>query len=117
MEHRERLDLDDWERDAIGALTPMVADYFSGGARDEATLRHNRSAWGEWYLRHRILTDVSAIDPSTTFAGIPVSMPIVVAPTAFHGLVHPEAERASARGAARAGTAFVLSTLSNAPVE
>lgn len=113
----ERLDLDHWEAEALARLSPMVADYYAGGARDERTLRWNRSAWSGYTLRHRILTDVSRIDLSTTIAGLPLSMPIVVAPTAFHGLAHPDGERATARGVAAAGTAMCLSTLSNVPVE
>jgi 4-hydroxymandelate oxidase len=40
-----------------------------------------------------------------------------VAPTAFHRLAHPDGELATARAAARAGTAMVLSTLSTTDVE
>jgi 4-hydroxymandelate oxidase len=109
--------LDEWERRALAKLPPMVADYYAGGSRDEETLRANRSAWADFALRHRVLTDVSAVDLSAEIAGVPLSMPIVVAPTAFHGLAHAEAERATAAGAREAGTAMCLSTLSNAPVE
>jgi 4-hydroxymandelate oxidase len=44
-------------------------------------------------------------------------MPIIVAPTAFHKLAHPEGERATVQGAGDAGTLFVLSTLSTTAVE
>ena len=43
--------------------------------------------------------------------GTPVSMPVIVAPVAFQGLVDPDGERASARAAAAAGTIFTLSTM------
>ena len=46
-----------------------------------------------------------------------VAMPILVAPTAFHGLAHPDGELATVRAAGDAGTIFVLSTLSNTAVE
>jgi 4-hydroxymandelate oxidase len=112
-----RLDLDAWEADARAHLAAMTADYYAGGARDEATLAANRAGWARWALRHRILTDVSRVDPSTTAAGLPLAFPVMAAPTAFHGLAHPEGERATARGVAAAGTAMILSTLSTAPVE
>ena len=44
-------------------------------------------------------------------------MPVLVAPTAFHRLAHPDGELASVRAAGAAGVPFVLSTLSNTAVE
>lgn len=110
-------DLDAWEREASSRLPTMVADYFAGGARDEVTLRENREAWSRWQLLHRILSGVDRVDLSISVGGKQLSMPIIAAPTAFHGLAHAHAERATARGVARAGTWMCLSTLSNAPIE
>ena len=111
-----RLNLDDWERDALEALPAMVGDYYAGGSRAEATLRDNRDGWRHWRLRHRVLIDAGTVHPGLEVAGVEVRSPIVVAPTAFHGLAHAEAEAATARGAAAAGSAMCLSTLSNTPV-
>jgi 4-hydroxymandelate oxidase len=44
-------------------------------------------------------------------------MPIVVAPTAFHKLACESGEIATARAAKAAGTLFILSSLSNTPME
>ena len=44
-------------------------------------------------------------------------MPIVVAPTAFHRLACETGEIATARAAKAAGTLFILSSLSNTPME
>jgi len=112
-----RLNLDDWESEALDRLEPMVADYYASGSRTEDTRRANREAWRRYRLRHRVLADVSTVDGGTRIADRPVRSPILVAPTAFHGLAHAEAERATARGAAAAGCAMCLSTLSNTPVE
>ncbi|MEA2606617.1 MAG: 4-hydroxymandelate oxidase, partial [Chloroflexota bacterium] len=65
----------------------------------------------------RVLVDVSHVDPATTMAGQPVTLPVAIAPMAAHGLVHPEAELASARAAAAAGIPFTLSTMSTASIE
>lgn len=116
--HRSELEtLDDWEAAALADLGPMVADYFAGGARDEITLRANREAWGAHAIRHRILTDVSSVDTRCAIGDLPLSLPVIAAPTAFHGLAHNEAEQATAAGVRAAGTAMCLSTLSNTPVE
>jgi 4-hydroxymandelate oxidase len=44
-------------------------------------------------------------------------MPIMLAPTAFHRLAHPEAERATARAAAKAGVTMIAAMLSTVAVE
>jgi 4-hydroxymandelate oxidase len=112
-----RVSWQDWEREATECLPLMVVDYYASGARDERTLRGNRDAWGEHRLRHRVLVDVSHRDPSTTVLGLPAAAPLLAAPTAFHGLAHPEAEAATARGVGACGLPMCLSTLSNTPVE
>jgi 4-hydroxymandelate oxidase len=53
----------------------------------------------------------------TRVMGVDVSMPVLVAPTAFHKLAHPDGELATARAAKGAGTAMMLSSLSNTDVE
>lgn len=108
------LELEDMAR----AKVPRAAfDYIAGGADDEVSLRRNREAFGRWALRPRVLVDVSKRDTSTTVLGTKVSMPVLVAPTAFHCLVHPEGEVATSRGAAAAGTVMVASTISTKSLE
>jgi 4-hydroxymandelate oxidase len=46
-----------------------------------------------------------------------ISMPVMVAPTAFHKMACEEGEVAAARAAGRAGTAFCLSSLSTTAME
>jgi 4-hydroxymandelate oxidase len=92
-------------------------DYIAGGAEHEVSLRRNREAFSKWALRPRVLVDVSRRDTSTSVLGQRVSMPILVAPTAFHGLVHPEGEVATARGAAAAGTLMVVSAIATRDLE
>jgi hypothetical protein len=41
-------------------------------------------------FRPPILIDVSKIDMSTTVLGFKISMPIMIAPTAFQKMAHPE---------------------------
>lgn len=63
---------------------------------DEVSLRANRVAFEQLRLHPRMLVDVSTCDMRTSVLGIPVSMPILVAPTAGHGLAHADAECATA---------------------
>jgi isopentenyl diphosphate isomerase/L-lactate dehydrogenase-like FMN-dependent dehydrogenase len=77
-------------------------------------LRENVAAFERWVLRPRMLVDVSTVTTATTVLGMETSMPVLVAPTAFQKLAHPEGETATARGAEAAGTIFCLSTAATA---
>lgn len=109
--------IDEYEALAREKLSEMAWGYYVSGARDELTLGRNREAWQELSLLPRALVDVSVRDTSTTVLGASVSSPILVAPTAFHQLAHPEGECATAAAASASGTIMCLSTLSNRPVE
>src|SRR5689334_4353824 len=94
---------------AARARLPAIAwDYYAGGADDEVTLRANAGAYRRLALAYRVLVDVATRDLATTVLGDRIAMPIVVAPTAFHRLAHPDGELASVRAAGAAGTVFVL---------
>ncbi|HET8936506.1 MAG TPA: alpha-hydroxy acid oxidase [Polyangiales bacterium] len=111
------LNLADLEQLASKRLSQAAWDYYASGADDELTLRRNREAYQELSLHYRVLVDVSKRNLETTLLGHKVSMPIAVAPTAFHRLAHPDGELASVRAAGDAKTLFILSTLSNTRVE
>jgi 4-hydroxymandelate oxidase len=95
----------------------MARAYYASGANDEITLRENHAAYDRIALRYHVLRDVSQRDTSTTVLGEQVSMPILIAPTAFHGMAHPDGEIPATRAAGAAGTIMTLSTLSSAPLE
>jgi 4-hydroxymandelate oxidase len=107
------INVHDFEAAARERLDPGAYAYFAGGSGDERTLRANVEAFARWELRPRVLVDVSEVSTSTTVLGEEVSLPLLVAPTAFHRLADPEGELATARAAAAAGTVMCLSTLSS----
>ncbi len=117
MNSEPLLSVADYARVAQGGLAKGVRDYYEGGALDEITLRENTAGWERLRLYYRVLAGVGERDLSTTMLGQPISMPIVVAPTAFHRLACEEGEIATAMAAKRAGTLFILSSLSNSPME
>jgi 4-hydroxymandelate oxidase len=111
------LSLDDFEESARDRLPQLIYDYYAGGAGDEWTLRENRRAFDRWVLRPRFLVDCSNVDLRTTVLGQEIGFPVMVAPTAFHRLAHPDGEIATARGSASAGTLMVVSTISTTSME
>ena len=101
----------DFEAAAAERLEAGLLGYYAGGAGDERTLAANVAAFGARRLRPRVLVDVGEVSARTTVLGAEVSMPVLVAPTALHGMAHPDAEPGMARAAAAAGTIYCLSTL------
>jgi isopentenyl diphosphate isomerase/L-lactate dehydrogenase-like FMN-dependent dehydrogenase len=101
----------DFERLAGEKLDAGVAGYFFGGAGDELTLRENVAAWSGWRLRPRGLAGLDEWSTRVELLGGEVSMPVLVAPVAYQGLVDPDGEEAMARAAAAEGTVMCLSTL------
>jgi len=92
-------------------------DYQAGGAGDEHSLADNLASWARVRLRPRVLVDVATRDLTTGAFGLDLPHPIVIAPTAAHRLSHPDAELATARGAAAAGALNTLSTIASVSLE
>jgi 4-hydroxymandelate oxidase len=107
----------DYRRAARARLSPAAWDYFRSGADAQVTLRANRRAFARWSLYYRVLVDVSAPRLATTLLGQPVTMPILIAPTAYQRLAHPDGELGVAEAAAAAGTVYVVSTLATTSLE
>jgi 4-hydroxymandelate oxidase len=110
MDTPRYLQVDDYEPVAKEKLPPDVYDYYAGGAGDERTLEENHRAFGRWVLRPRFLRASGFPDPSTELMGTRVEFPVLVAPWAYQGRAHPDGERGTVRGAARAGTIAVVSS-------
>lgn len=98
-------------------LDPAVFDFFAGGADDERTVRANEEAFARIGLVPRVLRGTGTPDVRTRLLGRETSMPVVIAPTAFHRLAHPDGEAATARAAARAGVVLVAGMTATTPVE
>jgi 4-hydroxymandelate oxidase len=116
-EQIEAINLLDLEMKARELLPQTAYDYFASGANDEITLRENRVAYERIALLPRMLVDVSERHMGTTALGEPVSMPILVAATAFQGLAHPEGEVATVKAAGAAKTLMTVSTISTFSIE
>ena len=73
-------------------LPREVWDYVSGGSETETALRRNKRAMSHYVFRPRVLRDVSQIDTTTTFLGMPLALPVMTAPM---GSMHLAPSRAA----------------------
>lgn len=111
------INLDDYHDAAKALLPAAVWEYIDGGAADEITLRWNREAYDRIVLRPRVLRDVAEVDTRVRLLGRELPFPILLAPTAYHRVLHPEGEIATARGAGAARATWVVSTSTTTAVE
>lgn len=109
--------LEDFRAIAAQRLDRDVWDFVEGGADDERTVAANIAAFDRYRVLPRVMTDVSTVDTSTTLFGTVVATPLAVAPTAYHRLVDPDGEVATARGAGAAGALFVVSMFASRTLE
>jgi 4-hydroxymandelate oxidase len=111
------INIRDAETAARARLDPVYYDYFAGGAQDESTVAANEAAFRRRTLVPRILRGCGPPRLETTLLGQTTSMPVLLAPTAFHRLAWPEAEVATARAAAAADVVMIAAMLSTVTIE
>ena len=85
-------------------------DYVESGSFQELTLHRNRADLDALEFRQRVMSDVSALDLTTTMLGEPVAMPVALGPVGLCGAVWSNGEILSCRAAQRFGIPFSLST-------
>jgi 4-hydroxymandelate oxidase len=107
----------DFEAAARARLDPVLYDYFASGAQDEVTLAANEAAFRGRALVPRVLRGCGAPRLDATVLGQGMSMPVLIAPTAFHRLASPEGEVATAAAAADAHVTMVAAMLSTVSIE
>lgn len=111
------LTLADYETKARRSFDPGVWDFLAGGAGQERTLAANLEAFGRTRLRPRVLTGLGVPETKSTLLGRTWSLPVAVAPVAYHALAHLDGEVATARAAGAAGVPFVVSTFASRSFE
>lgn len=110
---QEFISVTDFETAALKSLSEVSRALVQGGAADEITVRWNREAFDQIRIQPRVLVDVSNIDTRLRLLDLDLAHPILLAPTAYHRMVHPEGEVETARGASEASTLYVVSSASN----
>ena len=113
----EIIDVNDLENRAAAVIPKGGFDYIAGGAESENTLRRNISAFEEFDIVPRVLQGVDKPELNTSILGIDISLPVIVAPAAAHGLAHISAEAGTARGAAESGTIMSISNYASSSLQ
>ena len=110
-------DIPDYERQAKAVMSEMAWEYISGGATDEITLRANRESYDRLRLCPEVLVDVSQVDTRVTLLGHEHPFPMLLAPTAYQRLTHPDGDLATAKGAGAAKATLVASIFATHSIE
>lgn len=97
-------------------LPRFLFDYADGGAYAEATMQANANDLAGIALRQRVLSNVDAIDLTTSLFGRSQKLPVVLGPVGISGMYHRRGEVQAARAASAAGVPFCLSTVSLCPL-
>ena len=92
-------------------LAPGPWAYLAGGTETETTLRRNRLALDSIAFRPRVLNDVSQVDACSTFLGIKVRLPVMLAPVGGMESFVDGGAADAARAAAQFGVAQMLSSV------
>ena len=95
----------------------MFYDYADSGSWTEGTYRANESDFHKIKLRQRVAVNMENRTLATTMIGVPVAMPVALAPTGLTGMQHADGEILAARAAEKFGVPFTLSTMSICSIE
>jgi L-lactate dehydrogenase (cytochrome) len=109
--------IEDFRPIARQRVPKSVFDYLDGGAEAEVTLRENCRIFDNVTFRPRHAVAVASCNLCTRVLGFDLSLPFLLAPVGYSRLMHPDGEVAAARAAGRAGTGYILSTISGHKLE
>jgi 4-hydroxymandelate oxidase len=101
------INLHEFEDLARKKVSEQAYNYIAAGAADELTLKANRSAFGDFWVRRKVMVDVSKIDTSLELLGRKLEHPILLGPVGLRSLMNPDGERLTARAAAHTKSVLV----------
>lgn len=106
----EMLDVFDFEPVCYNNIPKALYDFTAQGGDSEWTVRRNRHAfeWAEPVNRPGAI-QAGDVDTAMTLLGVDMSSPIIAAPTATHGHLHPSAEVGTYQATTATGTLMAVS--------
>ncbi len=97
-------------------LPNAAFDYLDGSSDDGVTARDNVGAFADVIFKPKQAVKVNP-DLSTRILGVDLALPALLSPIGYSRMLHPRGELAGAGGAKRAGTGYILSTISGHSLE
>jgi len=110
-------DIADLRRAAKRRIPRPVFDYVDGAADEEIAVAANVAAFRSWRFLPRVLAGVASADTSAPVFSSTLPVPLVLGPTGYTRMLHPDGEIAGARSAARHGLPYTLSTMATTGIE
>ena len=110
-------DVSDLRRAAKRRIPRPVFDYVDGAADEEISVAANVAAFRSWRFLPRVLAGVESTDTSAPVLGSTLPAPMVLAPTGYTRMLHPDGEIGAARSALRHGLPYTLSTMATTGIE
>jgi isopentenyl diphosphate isomerase/L-lactate dehydrogenase-like FMN-dependent dehydrogenase len=107
----------DYARLAGSFMVPALFAHVDGGSGHDHAARANLAAFAELAIVPRVLRRVGEGHTRATLGGVERPHPIMLAPLGAQAPIHPQAERASAMGAAATQACFVASTMASTTLE
>ncbi|KAM0558132.1 hypothetical protein ACHAPJ_005299 [Fusarium lateritium] len=107
----------DFEEVASKTLAAKTWAFYSSAATDMITKRMNARCFDEIMLRPRTLIDVDQVSTEQTILGCQSGVPFYFSPVAMAKLVHPEGEKAVARGCQQNNVIQTISTQASYPID
>ena len=115
--HKKALNISDLELIAKKRLPNFVFEYLHGGSDDEHTLRHNREVFDQYLFKPKSLTKIGPRDLATSLLGKRYSLPMVIGPTGFNGMLTKHGDIKLASAARSRDIPSVLSNVSTTALE
>ncbi len=95
----------------------MFYDYADSGSWTEGTYRSNETEFSKIKFRQRVAINIDDRSIASSMLGLPVSMPVALAPVGMTGMQHADGEILAAKAAKEFGVPFCLSTMSICSME
>jgi len=113
----DTLSLADYQRYFIARTDPRIVAYIDGFAADGVSARANEQAFARRYLLPWRLRSLKGATTQLKLFDEILPTPILIAPMAYHQLVHQHGERATAKAVALTGHVLSVSTQSSVRLE
>ncbi len=113
----QALDVFDFRNLAKHTLPIAHYGYLATGTDGNETLRANRDAFDNYYLRPLRMVNTQHVDTQSRLFGTTMNSPIVIAPAGSQNAFHPDGELATARAARANGNLQILSNVSTRSLE